>query len=377
MWGSPRWEDRGVDDVDFHKKWFLRLGLLLLVFVVIYLFLKLRALWFPVLKICAVVLTPFMIAAFITYLLHPIVEKLYENNLPRWLSVLIIYLLFFGGIGFALYKGIPAFVVQLRDLAENAPQLTNQYREWISAVQEQTSTLPAGVQNMIDEGINAIEQRLNSLLDKVLEFLMGILNSIVLIAIIPFIVFYFLKDIELLKKAVWYITPRKWRDIGICFLRDVDQSLGGYIRGQLLVCTIVGAAAALIFWFIGMNYPLLLGSIIGITNIIPYFGPIIGMLPALIIAATMSMKMVIMLLIILLLLQFLEANFLSPYIVGKSLRMHPLIIMLALLAGGEIGGIAGLILAVPLTAVLKASIAHAKNHFVSMKERSVEAVKER
>ncbi|MFS8629718.1 MAG: AI-2E family transporter [Bacillales bacterium] len=130
--------------MDFHKKWFLRLGLLLLVFVVMYLFLKLRALWFPVMKIFAVVLTPFVIAAFITYLLHPIVEKLYENNLPRWLSILIIYLLFFGGIGFALYKGIPAFVVQLRDLVENVPQLTNQYREWISAVQVQTSTLPAG-----------------------------------------------------------------------------------------------------------------------------------------------------------------------------------------------------------------------------------------
>lgn len=363
--------------MDFHKKWFLRLGLLLLVFVVMYLFLKLRALWFPVMKIFAVVLTPFVIAAFITYLLHPIVEKLYENNLPRWLSILIIYLLFFGGIGFALYKGIPAFVVQLRDLVENVPQLTNQYREWISAVQVQTSTLPVGVQNMIDEGISAVEQKLNSLLDKVIDFLMGILNSIVMIAIIPFIVFYFLKDIELLKKAVWYLTPGKWRASGIRFLRDVDQSLGGYIRGQLLVCTIVGASAALIFWLIGMNYPLILGSIIGITNIIPYFGPVIGMLPALIIAATISMKMVIILFVILLLLQFLEGNLLSPYIVGKSLRMHPLIIMLALLAGGEIGGIVGLILAVPVTAVLKVSIVHAKNHFMHMKEKAVEAVKER
>ncbi len=363
--------------MDFQRKWFARLGLLLLVFILIFFFLKLRSIWVPVAKICVVVLTPFMIAAFITYLLHPIVEKLHENNLPRWFSILIIYLLFFGGIGLAFYKGIPAFVVQLRDLVENAPYLTNQYREWMDSVQKQTSTWPAGVQNMIDEGIGAVERKLEGLLEKVLAFLMGILNSVVIIALIPFIVFYFLKDIDTIKKAAWYLTPRKWRENGVRFLRDVDKSLGGYIRGQLLVCTIVGAASSLIFWLIGMKYPLLLGTIIGITNIIPYFGPIIGMIPALVIAATISMKMVFILFIILLVLQFLEGNLLSPYIVGKSLRMHPLIIMGALLAGGEIAGIAGLIFAVHVVAVLKVSLVHARNHFAGLKKRPVEPVKER
>ena len=171
--------------------------------------LKLRALWFPVMKIFAVVLTPFVIAAFITYLLHPIVEKLYENNLPRWLSILIIYLLFFGGIGFALYKGIPAFVVQLRDLVENVPQLTNQYREWISAVQVQTSTLPAGVQNMIDEGISAVEQKLNSLLDKVIGFFDGDFKFHCDDRYHSFYCFLFFKRHRTVKKGGMVFNPRE------------------------------------------------------------------------------------------------------------------------------------------------------------------------
>ena len=102
-----------------------------------------------------------------------------------------------------------------------------------------------------------------------------------------------------------------------------------------------------------MKYPLVLGAIIGITNVIPYFGPIIGAIPAMIIAATMSVKMVMTVAIIVLVLQFFEGNILSPLIVGKSLHMHPLFIMLALLAGGELGGMVGMIFSIPILAVLK------------------------
>lgn len=308
-----------------------------------------------------------MISAFITYLLHPIVEKLHESYLPRWLAILIIYLLFFGGVGIGLYKGIPAFTHQLRDLVENAPSLANQYRNWILLVQDQTSAWPDVVQERIDEGIIAAENTLDDILSRVLDLLVAILNSAVVIAIIPFITFYMLKDINEIKKAIWYLTPRKWRASGLQFLKDVDKSLGGYIRGQLLVGVSIGTIAALLFWFVDMKYPLLLGFIVGTTNIIPYFGPIIALIPTIIIAATMSVKMVVTAIIIVAVLQFTEGNILSPLIVGKSLHMHPLMIMLALLAGGEIGGVLGLILAVPILAILKVSLVHARDHLVHVR----------
>lgn len=350
--------------MDNRLRWIYRFTFLLLLFVLIYVFFKLKPVWLPFIDMVAVIFTPFIISAFITYLLHPIVEKLHENYFPRWLSILIIYLLFFGGIAFAIYKGLPAFILQLRDLVDSAPEFANQYRSWVILIQEQTSAWPEGFQERVDEGIIAAEQAVDRMLTKLLDYLVGILNSMIMIALIPFITFYMLKDVDLIKKAAWYLTPRKWRKKGVQFLKDVDESLGGYIRGQILVGVSVGTIAAFLFWFVDMKYPLLLGVIVGITNIIPYFGPIIALVPITIIAATMSMKMVITSVIIVVILQFLEGNILSPLIVGKSLHMHPLLIMLALFAGGEMGGIIGLILGVPILAILKVILLHSRNHFV-------------
>ena len=109
-----------------------------------------------------------------------------------------------------------------------------------------------------------------------------------------------------------------------------------------------------------MKYPLLLGIIIGITDIIPYFGPILGAIPALMIAATVSTSLLIKAGITIAILQFVESNILSPYIVGKSLRMHPVIIMLALLVGGEVAGIVGLLISVPVLAVIRTVIVHVR-----------------
>jgi predicted PurR-regulated permease PerM len=354
--------------MDIRMKWYYRLGFLLLLFVVAFVFLKLESLWQPVLKVTFTVVYPFLIAALITYLLHPLVEKIHDLGLHRGLAVVIIYSLFFGGIGLALYKGVPAFISQTKDLAENLPQVADQYRFWLSEIQERTSQWPMGIHERIEDGIVSFEERIEAILSSVMSGMLNIINSIFIIAIIPFIAFYMLKDIKVLKKSIWYLTPRKWRKQGILFLRAVNESLGSYIRGQLIVCLIVGTVSTLLFWFIDMRFPLLLGFIIGVTNVIPYFGPIIGAIPAVIIAATVSLKMVLFIIGIIFILQFAEGNILSPLIVGKSLHMHPLMIMLALLAGGEVGGVVGLILAVPILAILKVAVLHARDHFIKRNE---------
>ncbi|MBP3039372.1 AI-2E family transporter [Bacillaceae bacterium Marseille-Q3522] len=344
--------------MEIKVKWLYRLGFLLLLFVVVHLFMKLAPYWLPVIKIIFAVLTPFVISAFITYLLHPVIEKLHATGLHRGISVMIIYLLFFGGIGIALYKGIPVFIMQLRELTENAPQLAEQYSGIIQFIEKKTAAWPDGIRTKIEGGIAGIEDRLDQLFNKVVNLARKMLNYLIILALIPFITFYMLKDINLMKKAAWYLTPKKWRQGGRLFLNDADESLGGYIRGQLLVCTIIGVLSSLAFWMIGMQYPLLLGMITGITNVIPYFGPIIALIPAIIIASAISGKTVVFCIVISIVLQFIEANILSPLIVGKSLHMHPLAIMLALLAGEEIAGLPGLILSVPVFAVLKVAMAH-------------------
>ncbi|WP_338470347.1 AI-2E family transporter [Niallia sp. XMNu-256] len=343
-------------------KWYYRLGFLLLLMIVIFVFIKLKPFWHPLVDTVITILLPFFIAGFITYLLHPIIERIHEAGLHRGLAIFFIYFLFFGGIGYAFYKGLPEIIRQLKDLAESIPIFSKQYLEFTQSIQEKTSTWPDGIQKRVYDGISSIEQGIALRITNIINSILEMLGNVFTIALIPFISFYMLKDYVTIKKAVWYLTPRKWRREGVVLLRDIDKSLGGYIRGQILVCGLIGTLTSFLFWIFDMKYPLLLGAIIGITNIIPYFGPFIGAIPALLIAATISVKMIMIVVVIVLVLQFLEGNILSPLIVGKSLHMHPLMIMFALFAGEEIGGILGMILSVPVVAIIKVSLVHLRKY---------------
>lgn len=321
---------------------------------------KIKPLWAPILFVLKVAITPFLLACFIAYLLHPLIEKLHEKGVPRTLAILLIYILFFGGIGYGVYKGTPAVVAQLQEMNEQFPQFVNMYETWTDGVREQTENFPEFVNEKVKQIFTGVEGKIQALLNKVMSTARGILDSLLIIFLIPFIVFYILKDYGEFYHIFWKVIPSKWRKDGQQLAKEIDKSLGNYIRGQLFVCLILGGVSALAFWFIGMKYPLLLGIIVGVTDIIPYFGPILGAIPTLMIAATVSTNLVIKAGIALAILQFVESNILSPYIVGRSLRMHPVVIMLALLVGGEIGGIIGLLLSVPLLAILRTIIVHAK-----------------
>lgn len=344
---------------DKHVRRLLQIAILLLSLLSIYIFLKLRLLWNPFFIMFEAIFYPFLVAAFIAYLLHPVIEKLQRTGIPRTISILIIYFLFFGLVGYGFYRGIPVLVDQLKDLSESLPQFTKNYNRWIESIRHQTNRWPEGIHGRIDQLFTDIELWISKLVEKLLHFFRGVFDYLLVLAIIPFLVFYMLKDHDQMKKAAWYLTPRKWRSKAIEFIKDIDKSLGNYIRGQLFVCCIIGTIAWLSFWFFDVKYALILGILVGITNIIPYFGPIIGAVPAIIIAATMSTKSVIIVISIIFVLQFLEGNILGPLIVGKSLHMHPVVLMFALLAGGEIGGVVGLMLAVPVLAILKVTIIHA------------------
>lgn len=344
------------------KKWLYRLLLILLTSLCVFMFFQLKDIWLPFFYMLKAIAIPFLIAVFITYLLHPIVEKLHASNLPRPISILIIYILFFGCVGFGLYKGVPTLIQQVKDLSENIPTVTASYQNWMDEIHDQTTNLPIDVHQRIEKLITNAEQQVGNTLERLLTSFRALFDYVLIFAVIPFLVFYMLKDYDEMKKAIWYLTPKRWRKDGRIFLQKIDESLGNYIRGQLLVCLTIACLASLSFWFFDIKYPLILGIIVGATNVIPYFGPVIGAIPAAIIAATMSMDKVIVVVIIVFALQFIEGNVLSPLIVGKSLHMHPVVIIFALLAGGEIGGIIGLIVAVPIVSILKVTILHIITH---------------
>ncbi|GIN20095.1 MAG TPA: AI-2E family transporter [Bacillus bacterium] len=344
------------------------LAVVLLLFIILYCFLLIKPLWKPIFTIVGIGLLPFVIGGFIAYLLHPVVEKLELLGINRIVAILAIYVLFFGGIGYSVYIGIPVLIDQVSHFSERIPELAGHYKGLVKDLHESTSRWPDGIQAQIEERVDDFEQWLTRFLEKMMSIFKGLINFVFILAVIPFISFYILKDLDLIKKAAWYMTPKKWRKQGKEFLSAVNISLGGYIRGQLLVCVLIGTISSLLFWMIGLDYPVIMGSIVAFTNIIPYFGPVIGAVPIIAIALLSSVKLALMSAGIIVFLQLLEGNVLSPFIVGKSINIHPLFIIAALIVGGEWGGVIGMLVAVPFLAIVKVAVVHSRDHFIKAKQ---------
>ncbi len=338
--------------------WIIRLLLVLLIFLSGYIFLKLKPIWSVLLNVLSFIAVPVLISAFITYLLHPLIEKIQRYDVPRWLAISFIYVLFFGGIGVVVVNGLPRFLIQLQDLADNAPEMFLAFEEMGVQVTREMYSLPEIFHDRIEALLTEIEMYVDNLLEKAIDTVKSLVNSFFVLIVIPFLVFYFLKDLQQIKTACWYITPKKWRTHCKLLIKKIDHSLGQYIRGQLFVIGVLSTLATTAFWLLDLPYPILLGTIVGITEIIPYFGPIIGAIPAVFVALTFSPNMVWWVIGIMLVLQLIEGSVLSPLIVGKSLRMHPIVIIIALLIGGELAGVVGMLLAVPLFAIARVVISH-------------------
>lgn len=329
------------------------------VFLFIYLLVKLFPIYRVILAFLWHVFAPFIVACLIAYLLYPVIRKIHDGfHVPKGIAILLIYLLFFGGSAYGIYRVYPAIIHELNDLKEQLPQLIELYQDLVYQLYEYTSFLPETVHDKMDQLIAGMETSLENVLGKLVTGFTKIFDMIVFVTVIPVLVFYFLKDFTKIKGYVKTWLPEKYHDDGSKLCRAIDKSLGSYIRGQLIVCLFVSLATFILFQLLHIKYALLLAIIMGLTNIIPYFGPIIGAVPAVAITLTVSTKLIIFVLIGIFVIQLIEGNLLSPYIVGKSVAIHPIAIIFALLLGGEIGGVVGMILAVPGLTILKVIVSH-------------------
>ena len=349
--------------MDMRLIWIYRLGIGLLAALLVFVLYLLYPIWsvfFYLVWVCSV---PFLIAAFISYLLRPVIEWLEERGLPKIGAIAVIYLIFVVGVGFALYKGIPVFVDQVQEFFKSAPELEEMYQSWVVKFERQTRTLPFGIHEKLTGLVQHFEGKLSRQVTTYGEKLAHFPSFLLIATLIPFVTFYMLRDDAVIRKFLGRLIPRKWSKRAGAFVADLNVSLGGYLRGQIILSFLVGLVSYLVFLVIGMKYPLPLAVILGITNVIPTFGPIIGAIPALLIALTMGKAMMFKVLIAIAVLQVLEGNILAPFIMGKSLSIHPLFIILALIVGEEVAGIAGLVFSVPLLAVIKIAVTHARSHF--------------
>lgn len=300
------------------------------------------------------VLGPFFLAVFISYLLNPIVNIIAKRGVPRFLAVLLIYAVFLTSISVLFMHLFPLLEAQVNELIAHLPEWNTKFEKlWNTYHDHSEAILPHNMHIKLEQLVIGMEHRISNGVAKLLGSLGNILNQLFLVLIIPFLAFYMLKDTDEIEQFFLTMLPKTQRGEIARLFRNIDQVFGNYLRGQFIVCCIIGILSFIGYKIIGLPYAILFAFFVAIFNVIPYVGPFFGAIPAILVACTISFNLVIAVLVVNFIVQILEGNVISPQIVGRSLRLHPLAIIFALLVGEEIAGVWGLLLAVPLLAVGK------------------------
>jgi len=298
------------------------------------------------------------------YLLSPISHRL-EKLMPRAVALALLVILVLVLVIIILSVFIPALIRQVMDLSEQMPQLTSELRDFIADTHKnfKKAGLPYGIEKALDEMVVDAGRKLSlsigQSMDKVVEFA-GRLPEIF---ISPVLGFYFLKDEKHFKNAVIRLIPQNHRKMILRTLSEMHIMLSRFIRGQLTIGFIIGLLSTLGFWAIGLPYALVLGFVSGIFEMIPYFGPWLGAIPAVIVALLNEPSRVLWTIILILGIQQLEGSVIAPKIMGDHVGLHPVYIILSLWIGGIYFGVLGMLLSVPVVLILRVIF---KNIFLSI-----------
>lgn len=335
---------------------------LLVAATLIYVCTKINFLFSPIGTFISTVFIPLILAMFLYYMLNPLVKllmrvKIKNFQISRTFAVVIVFLGFLGLIAFTIGSFVPGLIGQITDLLSNLPKI-------VSSLQNEMPKLLSNswFKNVdLDPYIKQINSQLGSYAEKFLSSMTASLGTIIstltnvtiIVITVPVILFYMLKDGYKLTPTVSKAIPKRNRENVVNLFGAMSDTLSSYIGGQVIECLFVGTFTIIGYMIIGQPYGMLLGVIAGICNIIPYVGPYFGIFPSLLVAISKSPMQMVYVIIVVLIVQQVDGNLVYPNVIGKSLQIHPLTIIILLLAAGKIAGIFGMILAVPTYAIVK------------------------
>lgn len=309
-------------------------------------------------------LLPLAVSAILAYLLFPAVRIL-ENNFPwnqKWPhgtrigSITVIYFLALTILAGSLavvvppaFKQASEFINEIPVLFEDARQTVENWNNWY------TDKIPADVRIQIeeileDQGAILIDAG-QSVIGKTLGTVTNTFTTVIGLAIVPFMLFYLLKDRETATKEIYAIMPSESQKHAKNIVDITNRVLGSYIRAQLTLGVIVGTVVSVGLYFLGIKFSVLLGLVAGVTELIPVIGPLLGAVPGILVTLASSPEKILWVLSLYVGIQLIENTLLVPRIQGHAVQMHPIIIMLVLVVGSEAAGLFGVIISVPLAAV--------------------------
>lgn len=303
-----------------------------------------------------VIFPPLVLALVIIYLLDPLVTALERRGMRRWIGTFAIYLLFIGVVVAAISLLYPPLNDQFSDLGRRIPDLKAEATRGIEGV---LGRLGPSIQGNIGEIANSVQSELITGAGKLARFGLQALHLVLIFVLAPVLALYLLIDLPRLRRSFVEYLPPRYREEWLSLLGRCGDTVGGFFRGQLLVALIVGLLSAVSLWVIGIPFWLPIGLIVGFFNLIPLVGPFIGGALAIIIGAIDGgLLKAVFAGVAMVAVQQVDNHFISPKILGKALKLHPVTVILALLAGGALAGLWGMLLAVPSIGVAKVLIVH-------------------
>lgn len=344
-------------------KWF-RFGYgIALILLIIYLGSLVDWVFKPIVVLVESLFAPIVLSGILFYLFRPIVQFL-SRWLPRGVAILTLYLAVALTLTVLVLIIGPELQKQFNSFVNNLPHYMNdiqrmlvslQNNEYIARFQEEGGV---SLEQFSDRIIDFLNQIVASIGSNLASFIGFVANVIIILVIIPFILYYMLKEGEKAPKKVIEQLPKKHQQEGMRILADMDRALSSYIQGQIIVSICVGVLVYIGYLIIGLDYPLVLALVAMFTNVIPFIGPWIGTLPGVIVGFLDSPFMALLVIIVVIIVQQIESNLISPQVMGRKLDIHPVTIILLLLVASRFAGILGLLLAVPAYAVGKVIVLH-------------------
>ncbi len=308
------------------------------------------------------ILTPFILAVGLVYLFRPVVIFLDKRGFHRILSIVIVYLVFFIILSLFFVYFVPLISRQLYEFGRNIPEYFRRLSTELGYLQSKYSRL--GIPTWFDQVSNQAVKNLRNFLLRFASNLpslgFNVVSSFftnVFYFVLSFLLgFYLLKDYEVIRETVYELIPLSYRSHGQALLSRVSKVVRGFVIGQALVSFSVGILCTLALLILGVDYALLIGLVVGVLNVIPYFGPLAGAVLAGLVALFESPWLALLAVLAMIIVQQIDSLFISPNIMSYQVRLHPVLIVFSLLAGGLIWGAMGMLLSIPAAAALKAIV---------------------
>lgn len=329
------------------------LSIVILIGISILIYTQISYIFTPIKTIFTSLVTPIILAYVFYYILNPLANLL-NKKISRTLSSILAICLGVIAIFLIIVLAVPIVVEQTNNLIGAIPRYIEMVRDYLSSNSDNTYLKAINEYIYTNLNTSKIASQLTTFLTSFLTGFAGTISTTATVVMtFPFVLFFLLKDAGNFKKfLVSKLSPRIGKSLNNT-LNEVDEKVGSYIQGQMLVSLCIGIMLFIGYNIIGLHYAVSLATLASVLSIVPYLGPILAILPAMLVAASTSWVMILKMLVVWGLVQFIEGNILSPNIMGKSLNMHPLSVIFVIIVGTNLAGVVGAILAIPMYSILK------------------------